>query len=390
MSSSDPEHITLESKAACTALAFSPPGGGDGTFLVTGSLDGVIRVYQLPSTKVVRAVNGFGDEISSVAVCNSPPTNPKAEGGGDIATLSFWVACGRKVFLCDLGAETSKLVLSPSDARETLDLLEKEGDLLNQISLDSTAAKLAFTSDSGVVGVVDLLSENRDKRLLDAGHTSISNTVEFIPGWSTEVVSGGFDCKLQHFDLDSGTLLSSKTLGAAPSVSTNTSLSPPFVLCTAFSAGGCIAAGSADGRVYVGRKGAVGTDGKKVKRKGRWQGLLEMEASEGLNFEAGVLDGPVVGLEFLHQTKPVLLVLSLSGNVQLLSLRAPKQPNGPAKFEVLWQSQAANISKANALVSFATKDKGGGRWVTVAGVGKAGKGFVELMHLPQSILAKIG
>ncbi|KAG9047572.1 hypothetical protein FS837_001977 [Tulasnella sp. UAMH 9824] len=296
MSSSDPEHIKLESKAACTALAFSPPGGGDGAVLVTGSLDGVIRVYQLPSTKVVRAINGFGDEISSIAVCNPPSANENAGDRGDISTLKLWVACGRKVFLCDLGVDTSKLILSPSDARETLDLLEKEDDLLNQVSLNPTATTLAFTSDSGVVGVVDLLSENRDKRLLDTSHTSISNTVEFIPGWPSEVVSGGFDCKMQHFDVESGTLLSSKTLGAAPSVSTNTSLSPPFVLCTALSTSGCIAAGTADGRIYVGRKGVVGADGKKLKSKGRWRCLLEGEASEGLNFEAGVLDGPVVGL----------------------------------------------------------------------------------------------
>lgn len=390
MSSSDPDHITLESKVACTALAFLPSGGGDGTFLVTGSLDGVVRVYQLPSTKVFRAITGFGDEISSIAVQNPLSTSGKSESSGDIAPLTFWVACGRKAFLCDLGVATNKLISSPSDAHLTLDILEKEDDLLNQISLDPTATKLAFTSDSGVVGVVDLISDNHDKRLLDTSHTSISNTVEFIPGWWTEAVSGGFDCKMQHFDVESGTLISSKTFGAAPSVLTNTSLSPPFVLCTALSAGGCIAAGTADGRIYVGRKGVVGTDGKKLKSKGRWRCLLEAEASEGLNFEVGVLDGPVVGLEFLHQTKPTLLVLSLSGNVQLLSLRAPKQANAPAKVEVLWGSQATNISKSNALVSFADKEKGGGRWVAVGGVGKTGKGFVELMLLPQSVLAKIG
>lgn len=64
----------------------------------------------------------------------------------------------------------------------------------------------------------------------------------------------------------------------------------------AFSAGGCIAAGTGDGRIYVGRKGVVGADGKKLKRKGRWQGLSEAESSDGLNFEVGVLDGPVIGL----------------------------------------------------------------------------------------------
>lgn len=96
MSSPDPDHIFLESKKECTALALSA-SGGEGTFLVAGSRDGVIRVYQPPSTKVVRAVNGFGDEISSIAILPSSPTNVKAENGGDGPALRFWVACGRKV-----------------------------------------------------------------------------------------------------------------------------------------------------------------------------------------------------------------------------------------------------------------------------------------------------
>ncbi|KAG8947444.1 hypothetical protein FRC04_010765 [Tulasnella sp. 424] len=191
MSSPDPDHIFLESKKECTALALSA-SGGEGTFLVAGSRDGVIRVYQPPSTKVVRAVNGFGDEISSIAISPLSPTSVKAENGGDGPALRFWVASGRKVFFCDLGVDTSKLILSPSDARETLVLLEEEDDLLNQISLNTSGTKLAFTSDSGVIGIVDLVSENHDRQLLDPSHTSISHPVEFIPGWPTE--GGGGSC----------------------------------------------------------------------------------------------------------------------------------------------------------------------------------------------------
>ena len=73
------------------------------------------------------------------------------------------------------------------------------------------------------------------------------------------------------------------------------SLSPPFVLSTAVSSTGIVAAGLADGRVWIGiggekRPAAPGSGGKQ-KRSRKWEGLKE---NEGLS--AKVAEGPVVGL----------------------------------------------------------------------------------------------
>jgi hypothetical protein len=64
-------------------------------------------------------------------------------------------------------------------------------------------------------------------------------------------------------------------------------------MCTAVSAAGILAAGTADGRVWVGTgggKGVPGADPKK-KRARKWQGLAPDSA-----IELSVADGPIVGV----------------------------------------------------------------------------------------------
>lgn len=74
------------------------------------------------------------------------------------------------------------------------------------------------------------------------------------------------------------------------------SLSPPFILSTAVSSTGIVAAGTADGRIWIGTGGekrpaaATGTSGKK-KRSRKWEGLKK---DEGLLLK--VAEGPIVAL----------------------------------------------------------------------------------------------
>ena len=76
-------------------------------------------------------------------------------------------------------------------------------------------------------------------------------------------------------------------------------LSPPFVLCTAISSTGILAAGTADGRLWIGmggEKGPVSTGsrgggGGKKKKARKWEGLRAEAA-----FEERIAEGPVVGV----------------------------------------------------------------------------------------------
>ena len=72
--------------------------------------------------------------------------------------------------------------------------------------------------------------------------------------------------------------------------STGVSLSPLFVHSVAFSEHGAIIAGTADGRVWVGRGGDKSIPSKK-KRSRKWEGLRE-DAGNWVN----VAEGPVVSV----------------------------------------------------------------------------------------------
>jgi hypothetical protein len=89
-------------------------------------------------------------------------------------------------------------------------------------------------------------------------------------------------------------MLTTTRIAAVPPES-GVSLSPPFILSTAVSSTGIIAAGTADGRIWIGTGGekcpaASGSGGKKKKSR-KWEGLKE---DEGLSMK--IAEGPVVGL----------------------------------------------------------------------------------------------
>ena len=68
------------------------------------------------------------------------------------------------------------------------------------------------------------------------------------------------------------------------------SLSPPFVHSIAFSEHGVMVAGTADGRVWIGKGGDKSIASKK-KRSRRWEGLRENEGSW-----FSIAEGPVVSV----------------------------------------------------------------------------------------------
>jgi hypothetical protein len=69
------------------------------------------------------------------------------------------------------------------------------------------------------------------------------------------------------------------------------SLSPPFVMSMAMSISGVLAAGTADGRLWLGFKGDRASHSGKKKKSKKWEGLDEDES-----LLIKVAEGPVVAM----------------------------------------------------------------------------------------------
>jgi|ERR1700722_5389198 len=137
----------------------------------------------------------------------------------------------------------------------------------------------------------------------------ICGTIKFIPDRPSELVSGGYDQALLHFDFLQCKLVSRRNLGEPPcSMSVvlrayghseaalpfvgGMSLSPPFVVSTAMSSTGILAAGTADGRLWLGFGGERYLASPSKKRRSRkWAGLREAD-----ELMIHVAEGPVVAL----------------------------------------------------------------------------------------------
>ncbi|KAI9466164.1 WD40-repeat-containing domain protein [Lactarius psammicola] len=307
--------------------------------------DGSIRLYRLPDTKVVKAIRGLGSEVSSIAVLA-----PKSGGFGDV-----WVACGSSVKLFSL--DTQQLIQSSENALVTVQVCENDGDAVNGISVSQNQKSLAFTLDSGAVGVVDLLTNNIQR--MKTQHTSICATVSFIPDRPSEAVSGGYDSALFHFDIRQGTLLSRRKFASSPQTSA-VSLSPPFVLCLSVSPTGTIAAGTADGQIWI---GLGGDKSVVIKKTRRWGGLRE-----NMGFSKKIADGPIVASAFLN---PATIVTStLLGNISGHLLRIGGDVED-WRIESYPIAQTEIISKVNALVIHCDN-------IVVGGFQMDGKGVAEV------------
>ncbi|KAH9005105.1 WD40-repeat-containing domain protein [Lactarius hatsudake] len=305
--------------------------------LILGSDDGSIRLYRLPDTRVVKAIRGLGSEVSSIAVMA-----PRSGGFGDL-----WVACGSSVKLFNLN--TRELIQSSKNALVTVQLGDNKGDAVNGISVSENQKSLAFTLDSGVVGVVDLLTNS--VRRMKTQHTSICATASFIPDRPSEVVSGGYDSALLHFDFRQSTLLSRREFASLPQTSA-VSLSPPFVLCLSVSSTGTVAAGTADGQIWIGLGGDK-----------RWGGLRE-----DMGLSKKIADGPVVALAFLNPT--TIVTSTLLGNISGHLMRIEGDV-GDWRIESFPIAQTEMVSKVNALAIH-------GDNIAVGGFRMDGKGAAEV------------
>ncbi|KAI9057917.1 WD40 repeat-like protein [Trametes sanguinea] len=342
---------TIQVPSAVSALSFGPQ-----EVLCVGSDDGSVRWYGLPSTKVSKAIKSLGDEVSSILWTQPRKDHP----------ASIWIASGSKVFA--FPAESQKIIMNATDASCCLVVGEDDEDVLNELSISDNGKLLAFGTDSGSVGTIEISTQKVSR--MRASHTTICGSVKFIPDRPSELLSGGYDSALLHFDISQGNILSRLDITAPPPTQ-GVSLSPPFVLSISLSPLGLLAASTADGRVWLGGGGEKRpnpSQGNKKKRSRKWEGLKE---DEGLWVQ--VADGPVVSTVF--RDAETLLTCSLLGAIA--EFKISRDSSGMLQADKTWSSSTSSIEKVNAIAASQFR-------LVIGGFGKDGKGVVEVWRNGES------
>ncbi|KAL5635350.1 hypothetical protein ACGC1H_004218 [Rhizoctonia solani] len=272
------------------------------------------------------------------------------------------------MLLFDLDSDT--LVIRSQEAQEVVTLIEDDGDednVLNQIALSKDM--IAYSCDSGVVGVYDIQTKKR--RVMKAMHSSICGTVGFVPIRPREIVSGGYDSQLLHFDASTGSILSRLDISAPASTSDSPiSLAPPFLYSVTIDSNGAMAAGTADGRVIVGRGGEKGQGNRPNRRK--WNGLnVDMVA------QYHIAEGPVIGVAWIGSSE--ILSVTLRGRVKHLRLPESQQKTGSTignmEIQTLWETYTTKVNKVDCLAAFATSEN---LYIAIGGLTSTGRGCVEV------------
>ncbi|KAF7363588.1 WD repeat-containing protein 53 [Mycena sanguinolenta] len=332
----------LHTPSPISAITF-----GNSGHLVAGSDDGSLRVYDLSSVKVCKAIRGLPSEISSVCCFKRPGSHFR----------DVWLACGRQAYSFQM--DTEKMILTTADANATMELCDDEEDILNELALNSAKSHLAFSTDSGAVGVVDLSTKTITR--MKTGHSSICGIVRFIPDRPREIVSGGYDSCLLHFDFQQGSVFSRRDIPPFPAAG-GTALSPPFIMSAAMTSTGVMAAGTADGRLWLGFGGEKGGPKKSKKRTRKWEGLN----SEEEHMEK-IAEGPIVAMAFSDPS--TLTVSTLLGRIKQYRI-VPAQENKELQLVKIWEGQAG-VSKVNALIIDDAR-------FVVAGLTDNAKGIIEI------------
>ncbi|KAK7020475.1 WD repeat-containing protein 53 [Favolaschia claudopus] len=333
---------TLRTPAPISSIAL-----GHSNQLFAGSDDGSLRVYDLTSYKVCKAIRGLPAEISSICCFKYPGSHLR----------DVWLACGRYAYSFHM--DLDKLVLTVEDVVTAIELCSDD-DVLNELALNSAKTHLAYSADSGAVGVMAISTKNIIR--MKTSHSSICGIVRFIPDRPQEIVSGGYDNCLIHFNHLQGTVLSSREMPSS-SLSDGMSLSPPFIMSAAMTVTGVMAAGTADGRLWLGFGGQKDSLDKhaKKKRSRKWDGL----SPDDEHLEK-IAEGPIVAMAFPDPTTVVLS--TLLGTI--LQYRIIRQENQDVQLAKIWEGQSG-ISKVNALIF----DE---RRFIVAGLTENAQGIIEI------------
>uniref|UniRef100_A0A2C9JW86 Uncharacterized protein n=1 Tax=Biomphalaria glabrata TaxID=6526 RepID=A0A2C9JW86_BIOGL len=191
-----------------------------------------------------------GGHTSSVLCVDVHPQNGRIASGGEAGELCIWSHDGQVIgkisrpdtectsvlfsrenpnlIYAAFGEEI--LILDQHRFQEPLYVLHSNTDEINQITLDSKEQFLAACDDSGEIKVFGL-QDRKVFKTLRLKHTNICSTAVFRPGRPWEVVTGGLDCRLVHWDFSKPKCLNQfnmqelhATPGDAPYM-----INPPFI-----------------------------------------------------------------------------------------------------------------------------------------------------------------
>jgi len=282
----------------------------------------------------------------------------------------FWVSSGMELLKYNLSAEIhpSQLIIDSTDTLERIYIQPNAvDDEVNEVAI--SPHHLAFSSDSGAIGVVDL--STLVVTMMKQKHTSVALPLQFVPTRPTELISGGYDKTLLHFDCRTGTLLSHLDLSPPippPELNETISLSPPFALAISISSIGVIACATASGDVYIGYGGSKTSNSTKRKKARNWKGL---KSDESIWFKAA--EGAVVGVGFDPEDPSRLFTLSLNGTVGCYSI--PTETILNMSVLCVWTMESRRIAKATTMVVRGSR-------LLSCGVGRDRKGYIEILNLP--------
>ncbi|XP_013789043.1 WD repeat-containing protein 53-like [Limulus polyphemus] len=205
----------------------------------------------------------FDGKLKSLASCVRPAAhiieNKRSPESEDIASLCFGKSDVRHIFVAVGSCVFCYDIRSFQKPTEKFTFNEEE---INHISLDDSGEFLATADDSGTVTIISL-SEKRVYKLLKR-HRNVVYTVQYRPKRRWEVVSGGFDCHLFHWNVLKGKPFCAWDLNCEDyktDISLASNINPPYVLNVHFSSdGNFLASGQADGSVKI-----FSSHGKRIK-----------------------------------------------------------------------------------------------------------------------------
>lgn len=224
----------------------------DGKYLVSGSDDQTVRVWDLTSCKATKCLVGcFESDIESIRFGKEPSI--------------LYVACTKGVYAFDLRQEG---LICRTPLAEVA--MSEGGDEVSNIAINIKGDTLAVAMDSGVINLIpmkanglfcDNAGATRYKRLSRV-HINIVSTVTFKKNNPRELLSGGFDYTACIWEADRGKPKLSMGFKALPLEDADPNdpgggqplqmVNPPFVMALEYVLGGrCIAAALGDGTVRL-------------------------------------------------------------------------------------------------------------------------------------------